>query len=86
MSQQIGVKTSKYNLAPIMFLHSFPFLPHLFHTKNLHSSFHPSLNCLLAFTHLHVSFQLQQLKTVPGNKTRALMREVYTAKAGLAWP
>lgn len=40
----------------------------------------------LPSSHLHVSLQLQQMKTMPGNKTRALMGEVYTSKAGLAWP
>lgn len=51
----------------------------------LFSTTAPLSPCLLS-AHLHVSLQLQQMKTMPGDKTWALVGEVYTSKAGLAWP
>lgn len=45
-----------------------------------------SLPPSLPSSHLHVSLQLNQMKAVPGDKTRALVGEVYASKAGLARP
>lgn len=36
--------------------------------------------------HLHVSLQLQQVKSVPGDKTGTLVGKVHPAKANLVWP
>lgn len=35
---------------------------------------------------LHVSLQLKQMETVPGDESRALVGEIHTSKAGLARP
>lgn len=44
----------------------------------------PSAVLFLSSTYLHVALQLQQMKTVPGDKPRSFMGEVYTTKACLA--
>lgn len=36
--------------------------------------------------HLHVSLQLQQVKSVPGDKTGTLVGKVHPSKANLVWP
>lgn len=46
----------------------------------------PLLSASLVSTYLHVSFQVQQMISVPGDKTRALVGEVDSSKAGLARP
>lgn len=64
---------------------SFP--PHCLHLPQnlLFSLFPPPPLLSCPSTHLHVSLQLQQMETVPGDKTRALVGEVYASKTGLAW-
>jgi len=45
----------------------------------------PPLSPSFLSTHLHVSLQLEQMETMPGDKAWALMGEIHTPKACLAY-
>lgn len=61
-----------------------PVYHHYFPSPVIHQLWSIVLPTNHSSTHLHVSLKLQQMKTVPGDKTWALVGEVDPSEAGLA--